>query len=81
MIQAPNFAHMLFSPYIKYAIQLHLFHYFFIIRLKSTVLTEKKYEKSDLFCTTWAHWFKSLPIISDWGSVSAFDPKYFDCPF
>jgi hypothetical protein len=36
--------------------------------------------RSDLFCTTWAHWYKSLSNISAWGSVSAFvqsAPKYF----
>ena len=34
---------------------------------------------SDLFCTIKAHWYKSMPIISALGSVSAFvqsAPKY-----
>jgi hypothetical protein len=46
---------------------------------KTNLYNRTKYEKSDLFCTTWAHWYKSLSNISAWGSVSAFvqcAPKY-----
>jgi hypothetical protein len=116
MIQALNFAHMLFSPYrnifsawppgsrplfkmaailqehccwqlkfaihilcmcklyfccIKYVIQLHWFHYFLFFT-KNNLYNRTKYKKSDLFCTISAHWYKSLPIISAWGSLSAF---------
>ena len=46
---------------------------------KNNLHSRKRYAKSDLFCTTSAHWYKSLPIISAWGSLSAFfqkAPKY-----
>jgi hypothetical protein len=52
---------------------------FFYYLTKTDVHNRYKYEKTELFCTTRAHWYASLPIIWTSGSVSGFvqsDPKY-----
>ena len=125
MIQAPNFAHILCSPYrnifsagqfsrwwpkykktvsdrrnsqstfyiCAYCIYTNanyisnalnvLFSYIcftiFYYLTKTDVHNRWRYEKTELFCTTRAHWYASLPIIWTSGSVSGFvqsDPKY-----
>ena len=52
---------------------------FFYYLTKTDVHNRYKYEKTELFCTTRAHWYASLPIIWTWGLVSGFvqsAPKY-----